>query len=163
MHKWLANQMSRRQEGFTLIELMVVVAILAVLAFIALPRVLEALDKSKLNSGISIGNEIANAMERYAAKNGEASVVSYPTSGQVGSYADLVTFMGTTNNIATLPDSTAAARYFLSGAGGITYAYTPTTNASGNVSDYLIDLTSTSRTGMHICIKPTGVTAAASC
>lgn len=138
------------QSGFTLIELMVVVAILAVLAFLVVPKVLETLDKSKLNSGISIANEIANAMERLAAENGEASVVAYPDDTEITTYEELVTVLA---GNATLPESASALKYFR-GAGSPDVVYA-TSDSRGN---YTLELTSTNRAADPLCVRPAGIT-----
>ena len=58
-------QRGRKQDGFTLIELIVVVAILGILAAVVTPRVLDAVDNAKQNSALAFGKEIQLAMERY--------------------------------------------------------------------------------------------------
>lgn len=73
MSKWF-KQLQERQDGITLIELIVVVAIIGVLAWLITPRVLATLDNSKKTSGESAANEILAAMERYGAQNNQ-----YPT------------------------------------------------------------------------------------
>lgn len=64
---------ARKQEGFTLIELIVVVAILGILAAVVTPRVLNALDSAKQSGAETVGKQIQLAMERYYVDNG-----SYP-------------------------------------------------------------------------------------
>ena len=69
----------RKQEGFTLIELIVVVAILGILAAIVTPRVLNALNDAKAKSALAYGKQVQLAMERYYVDNGE-----YPTDVESG-------------------------------------------------------------------------------
>lgn len=55
---------SRRQDGFTLIELMIVVAVIAILAAIAYPNYQEYLRKSRRAECAAVLVGVANAMER---------------------------------------------------------------------------------------------------
>lgn len=59
------------QDGFTLIELIVVIAVLGVLATLAIPRVIGV--KAKAEKAADTANQkiIINALERYYAENGE--------------------------------------------------------------------------------------------
>ncbi len=64
----------RNQRGFTLIELVVVVAILGILAAVITPRVMKAMDNARDKSAIATGKSIQLALERYLIDNG-----AYPT------------------------------------------------------------------------------------
>ena len=55
--------------GFTLIELMIVVVVIAVLAAIALPSFLESVRKSRRADAITELNKVAQAQERWRANN----------------------------------------------------------------------------------------------
>lgn len=55
----------RANRGFTLVELMIVVAIVAILASIALPSFLEQINKTRRADGTSKLLEIMQAQERY--------------------------------------------------------------------------------------------------
>lgn len=59
----------RNQEGFTLIELIVVVAILGILAAVVTPRVINALSDAKEKSALAFGKQVQLAMERYYVDN----------------------------------------------------------------------------------------------
>ena len=59
----------RRSRGFTLIELMIVVAIAAVLAAIALPSYFGSVRKSRRADAITALNQVAQAQERWRANN----------------------------------------------------------------------------------------------
>jgi len=63
--------------GFTLIELMVVIAILALLGGIVAPRVINKLKEAKPQKAAIDINQIGLALDMYAADNGD-----YPTSEQ---------------------------------------------------------------------------------
>jgi type IV pilus assembly protein PilA len=60
-----------RQEGFTLIELMIVVAILAILAAVSIPLFRSYIKKADNASAISDLRNIRTLMESYYADNKE--------------------------------------------------------------------------------------------
>lgn len=68
MVRRLMGQM-KKNEGFTLIELLVVVAIIALLATFAVPKLFEAINKSKAAPGQADMNTISSGLERYYMDN----------------------------------------------------------------------------------------------
>lgn len=58
-----------RSRGFTLIELMIVVAIIAILAAIAYPTYTRYITKTRRNAASACLSEYANFMERYYTTN----------------------------------------------------------------------------------------------
>ncbi|MDB4977310.1 MAG: hypothetical protein JWN48_5651 [Myxococcaceae bacterium] len=67
---------SARSAGFTLIELMMVVAILGILAAIAVPRYISYVYKSKTTEAVGFLSEIKARQESYRADFGQYCVVS---------------------------------------------------------------------------------------
>ncbi len=68
--------MRRNQKGFTLVEIMIVVAIIALLAAIAIPNLLRARTEASRALALSTLRAISTACESYAT----ASDGNYPTS-----------------------------------------------------------------------------------
>src|SRR5881628_1864295 len=58
--------MSRKQRGFTLIELLIVVAIIGIIAAIAIPNLLNAIDRGKQKRTMADIRSIGTAVEEYS-------------------------------------------------------------------------------------------------
>ena len=69
--------MPMRQRGFTLIEIMVVVVILAVLGALVVPKILENVDKARVTRAQSDIRAIQTALDLYRLDN-----FTYPTTEQ---------------------------------------------------------------------------------
>lgn len=61
----------KKQQGFTLIELMIVVAIIAILAAIALPAYSDYTKKAKVSEVVLAASAVRTAVAEYAASNSE--------------------------------------------------------------------------------------------
>ena len=59
----------RRQDGFTLIELLIVVAIIGIIAAIAIPNLLNAIDRSKQKRTMADMRSVGTACEEYSIDN----------------------------------------------------------------------------------------------
>ncbi len=67
------------QKGFTLIELMIVVAVIGVLSAIAIPKYQDFAKKGAVASGIATLSALKTNVEDYMASNG-----SFPTKTEAG-------------------------------------------------------------------------------
>ncbi|MBZ5641051.1 MAG: prepilin-type N-terminal cleavage/methylation domain-containing protein, partial [Acidobacteriia bacterium] len=61
--------MKRNNRGFTLIELLIVVAIIGIIAAIAIPNLLNAIDRGKQKRTMADIRSIGTAVESYAIDN----------------------------------------------------------------------------------------------
>jgi len=77
--------MKAAAKGFTLIELLVVVAIIGIIAGIAIPNLLNAVDKGKQKRTISDLRAIGTAIESYAVDVG-----NYPVSADLATLKTLI-------------------------------------------------------------------------
>ena len=75
----------RSEKGFTLIELLIVVAIIGIIAAIAIPNLMNAVDKGKQTKTMADMKAIAGAIEVYAVDNN-----TYPRVSNFSSLAPLI-------------------------------------------------------------------------
>jgi len=75
--------MKNRSKGFTLIELLIVVAIIGIIAAIAIPNLLNAIDRGKQKRSMADIRSIGTAVESYAIDNN-----FYPAAGTIQVLAD---------------------------------------------------------------------------
>jgi prepilin-type N-terminal cleavage/methylation domain-containing protein len=76
----MLNKFNKRRGGFTLVEIMIVVAIIALLAAIAVPGFLRARKRSQASRVINDLRLIDSAVDQYAIENNKASGYNVPAS-----------------------------------------------------------------------------------
>lgn len=68
--------MKRDERGFTLIELMIVVAIIGILAAVAIPNFMNARDRAKIAAAASVLGSLRTALEMYMTDENQYPVDS---------------------------------------------------------------------------------------
>ncbi|QIP48126.1 Pilin [Kingella kingae] len=98
--------MKTMQKGFTLIELMIVIAIIGILAAIALPAYQDYTKRSRVSEGLSLAGGVKSALTEYYASNN-----AWPANNAAAGIADKGQITG--NAVSSVEVSATG-----SGAGG---------------------------------------------
>ena len=117
------------QQGFTLIELMIVVAIIGILAAVAIPAYRDYTIKARMSNVISTTNAVKTAMAECLQTEGSLALCD--TAAEIG----ITNLPAATNDLASVTITAATAVITATGtagAGGYTYIITPTAPAMGD-------------------------------
>ncbi len=128
--------MKKIQQGFTLIELMIVVAIIGILAAVALPAYKDYTTRAKVSEVVLAASGLRTSIsEAYQTLGRMPTKAELPTSGQVSKYVASVVY---TRAGPTVGLSTATAQGFNDGAiDGKTIVLIGTANVATGVVDWV--------------------------
>lgn len=118
--------MKRTQQGFTLIELMIVVAIIGILAAIALPQYQTYTKKSRFTEVVLAAQSVKSAVDVCFQTRGAGVLANCDTAAEIG--ADL-TGAAAGSNVASVTIAATTAAITATGGttvDGATFILTPT-------------------------------------
>jgi len=130
----MKNQMQKVQQGFTLIELMIVVAIIGILAAIAIPAYQDYVVRAKVTEGLTLA-EPAKIVVAENAFNGSADFSTGWTQPQpTVNVASVIITGNATNGEIQITYLAPAGPVDSAGAGGIIYLTPYYTVADANTN-----------------------------
>ena len=133
-------------KGFTLIELMIVIAIIGVLAAIAIPNFISYRNKSYCNSAESDANNIAASISDYFAIPEHTTLETQAAASDYLGF--ILTNKGGQNSVAISGNADLSIRIVVTEAANrCTQDYRDASNASGSMDQW------SGGTGAHIYTK----------
>jgi len=115
------------QKGFTLIELMIVVAIIGILASIALPAYQDYTKRAHVTEGLSLASGAKTAVAEYYSTK-----ASWPADNAAAGLADATDISGTAVTQVEVEDGVITATFNKKVTDGATLELTPT-DAGGSI------------------------------
>ncbi len=141
--KKLQQSKKKLQQGFTLIELMIVVAVIGVLAAIAMPQYQKYIAKSEVASVLASLTGVKTNVEAYTVESG-----IFPTNAQSSALGIPVIQLGD-NDIGI--NGVQLTQEGATDAGSIKFTFDDGVKASALVKGLAIELKRTTKTGEWTC------------
>lgn len=117
--------MKSAQKGFTLIELMIVVAIIGILAAVALPAYQDYTRRARVTEGLSLASGAKTAVAEFASSNN-----AWPANNASAGLADSITGAAVTS--VAVADGTITVTYnTLVSSAATTITLVPASSAGG--------------------------------
>jgi type IV pilus assembly protein PilA len=138
----MKNTIQKAQAGFTLIELMIVVAIIGILASVAMPAYQSYTAKAKFTEVVLATAPFKLGVEMCAAQTGDITTC---TNGAAGMPTDITTPV-TDSNVASVLTSGGTITATAGTTGGLnseTYVLTPTKDATTQRLTWKVNTSST--------------------
>ena len=127
------KQNYRAQQGFTLIELMIVVAIVGILAAIALPAYQDYIARSQVSEGVATAGAVRTSITEHRMAQGVMPAAGTYNTTAGGRYTESANHDGDGQITVLMRNAAPVA----SAVRGYSFTFTPTVTADGDITDWV--------------------------